>query len=106
MVTTNNLNMRTIQIAVLIAIGIVGLGDPIYNAFHLWNNGLVEVDVITLFSLIPYAIWPISICAGMKDGFTSKKALILNIVIVLLLIAFTVLSLMRKYHPQTMDFGN
>lgn len=100
MFITKKFDMKKVQMAILIALGVAGLGFPLFKEFEIWNNGLVLIDVVDLLSYIPYAIWPVSMYAGMKDGFESKKALELNFVVVVLLIAYTILSILRRSYPQ------
>lgn len=101
MSTTNKFNIKYLQIAILIAIGILGLGYPLFHNM-IWQDGIVdiEIDVIDLLSILPYAIWPFSIYEGMKAGFKSKRALNMNVVIVILLVAYTIFSFVRRYHPE------
>lgn len=104
MYTTKKFNIKNVHIAVLIVIGIIGLVYPLYIQYIMtWENGFVhmEIDAVGLLSLLPYAIWPFSIYEGMKNGFESKKALNLNAIVVILLVAYTTFSLIRKYFPET-----
>lgn len=89
--------MKKAQIAVLTAIGIVGIGYPLLSKLATWNNGFIMIDVVKLLAIIPYAIWPLSIYAGMKEGYESKKALELNAIIVILLVSYTILSFARMH---------